>query len=57
MGNQMPCQHRGKVIFNSTYELIEIIGQGAAADVFLAKTLDPNDETLYAIKIYYRQKL
>ena len=54
MGNQMPCQHRGKVIFNSTYELIEIIGQGAAADVFLAKTLDPNDETLYAIKIYYR---
>jgi serine/threonine protein kinase len=37
--------------------LIELIGHGAAADVYLAKTLDPDDETQYAIKIYYRQKL
>ena len=37
--------------------MVELIGQGAAADVFLAKTLDPDDENLYAIKIYYRQKL
>mgnify|MGYP003706405445 CR=1 FL=1 len=57
MGNKIPCQNRGKVVLNKKYELIELIGQGAAADVFLAKTLDPDDDTLYAIKIFYRQKL
>lgn len=57
MGNKIPCQNRGKVVLNKKYELVELIGQGAAADVFLAKTLDPDDDTLYAIKIFYRQKL
>ena len=54
MGNTVPINNRGKVIFNQKYEMVELIGQGAAADVYMAKTLDPEDENLYAIKIFYR---
>ena len=58
MGNTRNTNtHRGKVIFNGKYELIEMIGSGGAADVYMAKSLNPEDDTLFAIKIYYRQRL
>lgn len=35
---------KGKVIFNSKYELVDLIDQGAAGDVYLGKSLNPDDE-------------
>ena len=42
--------NKGKVIINNTYELIELLGSGSDADVYLGKSL--KDGAMFAVKIY-----